>query len=842
MGEVYRARDSRLRREVAIKILPEYFSSNPDRLRRFEQEAHATAALNHPNILAIYDFGSVNSTTYLVTELLQGETLREALRHGSLPIRKAVDLGAQIARGLAAAHDKGIVHRDLKPENLFVMRDGRAKILDFGLAKFTPDAAAAGQMSTVTAKSAPHSVMGTVGYMAPEQVRGREADPRSDIFALGAVLYEMLTGHRGFAKESSAETLAAILREDPRPITQLVPDVPPSLQRVVQRCLEKNPEQRFQSASDLAFALESLSDSAITSGTGTLNPEREGRRLPFVIAAALVLCAAIAITYFATRPPAIPTLSNYIRLTTDGEPKTIFGTDGSRLYLSLGLPLSSRGAAQMSVVGGDLQKLSLIPKDMVPLGISPDGSQLLAARMAAFGAGSPLFSIPLLGGSPRQIGDMLAENTAYSHDGTRLAYTLGGDLFVAGTDGTNPRKIVSAAGPNDYVSAVAWSPRDDRLRFGRSNFTASSSTAMWEVRSDGSGLHLLLARWKLLPLENGELTWTGDGKYFLYASLGQIWMLPQRRSLFSREIKPVQLTSSPLVLSSPTPSRDGKKLYVVGYDQRGELMRYDQKSQQFSPFLGGISAEFSAFSSDGQWVAYVLFPEGTLWRSKVDGTERLQLTSSPSLGVVPRWSPDGKKILVTLYTYQDTEHIFLISPDGGTPQPLLPEDSSGQREGTWSPDGKRIIFSTAPDKSEAGLRLLDLDTHRVETLPGSQGLFSPRWSPDGRCVAALMLGKTNLMLFDFQKQAWRAIPGTDNIGWLNWSKDGNYIYYMAYAATDSIARVRISDGTIETVHDLKGFSATGIWGDSLTLAPDDSPLLLRNTGTHDVYSLDVKEP
>ena len=656
------------------------------------------------------------------------------------------------------------------------------------------------------------------------------------------VLYEMLTGHRGFAKESSAETLAAILREDPRPMSQLVPDVPPSLQRVVQRCLEKNPEQRFQSASDLAFALESLSDSAITSGSGTLKPENERRRWPFVIAATAVLvCAAIAITYFATRPPAVPTLSNYVRLTTDGEPKTIFGTDGSRLYLSLGLPLSSRGAAQMSVAGGDIQNLSIIPEDMVPLCLSPDGLQVLAAKLQVFGAGSPLFSVPIMGGSPRRLGDMLVQNTTLSHDSTRVAYTLGGDLFVANADGSNPRKIVSATSPNDYVSAVAWSPQDDRLRFGHSDFSAAS-TSMWEVRSDGSGLHSLLAHWKRLPSENGDLTWTGDGKFFLYVSLGQIWMLPQQGTLFHREIKPVQLTNSPLVLSSPTPSKDGKKLFVVGYGQRGELVRYDSKSHQFAPFLGGISGEFASFSPDGQWVAYVHYPEGTVWRSKIDGTERLQLTSSPNSGLVPRWSPDGKQILVALYSYQNPEHLFLIARDGGTPVPLFPNDASAMQDGTWSPDGKRIIFSAAPGGAQAELRMVELDTHRVETLPGSQGLFSPRWSPDGRYVAALMLGPTNLMLFDFQKQAWKEISNTSNLGWLNWSKDGGYIYYLFYGAPDSIRRVRISDDSIEVVQDIKEFSPTGIWGDSLTLAPDDSPLLLRNTGTHDVYSLDVKEP
>jgi len=262
MGEVYRARDLVLKRDVAIKVLPPVVSRDPEKLRRFEQEAQAAAALNHPNILAVYRFGVFEGAPYLVSELLEGETLRQLLQRGRLPSRKIIDYGIQIAHGLAAAHGKGIVHRDLKPENLFVSSDGKIKILDFGLAKLTqrqpgPD----GDATTVTGSTEPGMVMGTVGYMAPEQVRGGSIDPRTDIFAFGAVLYEMLAGKRAFQHPTAAETMTAILNEDPPGISQIVPVVAPGMQRVVHRCLEKKPEQRFQSASDLAFALEALSDS-----------------------------------------------------------------------------------------------------------------------------------------------------------------------------------------------------------------------------------------------------------------------------------------------------------------------------------------------------------------------------------------------------------------------------------------------------------------------------------------------------------------------------------------------------------------------------------------------------
>ena len=265
MGEVYRAHDTRLDRDVAIKVLPEYLTTDPERLRRFEQEARATAALNHPNILAVHQMATEGGVSYLVEELLDGETLRERLRRGPIPLRKAIDYAVQIAHGLAAAHDRGIVHRDLKPENLFVTKDGRVKILDFGLARLVSSQNASGDEATVTQKTDPGVVLGIAGYMSPEQVRSKAVDHRADIFAFGTILYEMVTGKQPFRKPTSADTMAAILNEEPSSISQVTPTTPPGMLRVVHRCLEKNPEQRFQSASDMAFVLETLSESA--SGT-----------------------------------------------------------------------------------------------------------------------------------------------------------------------------------------------------------------------------------------------------------------------------------------------------------------------------------------------------------------------------------------------------------------------------------------------------------------------------------------------------------------------------------------------------------------------------------------------
>ena len=273
MGEVYRAHDPRLLRDVAIKVVPLAFARDPERLRRFEQEARAAAVLNHPNILAIHDLGITDQgVPYVVSELLEGDTLRESLRPGQLPIRKAIELTLQMASGLAAAHDKGIVHRDLKPENLFVTRDGRLKILDFGLAKLVRSPGSSGSdASTLPRETATGVVMGTVGYMPPEQIRGIQVDQRSDIFALGAILYEMLSGRRAFSGDTSADTMAAILNQDPRPLSVVNPSVPLALERIVQRCLEKNPNERFHSVRDVAFALEAISDAGL-SGTKYVSP------------------------------------------------------------------------------------------------------------------------------------------------------------------------------------------------------------------------------------------------------------------------------------------------------------------------------------------------------------------------------------------------------------------------------------------------------------------------------------------------------------------------------------------------------------------------------------------
>ncbi len=841
MGEVYRARDSQLHREVAIKVLPLFLAANPDRLLRFEQEARAAAALNHPNILAVYQMGTYAGVPYLVSELLEGETLREILRRGPLPLRKAIDYGVQIAHGLAAAHEKGIVHRDLKPENLFITKEGRVKILDFGLAKVEPpEEAATGQEHTLTLHTNPGVQLGTLGYMSPEQVRGQAVDHRLDIFALGIILYEMVTGTRPFLKPTPADTMSAVLNEEPQSISQLAPDMPLAFHLVVHRCLEKNPEQRFQSASDLAFALEALSDPAASLTARNYRLARLRLRTAGAVLG-IVLCAAV-LGYFWARPSPVPQVANYVQLTHDGQRKSLIGTDGARLYFALGSSGSSasQGIAEMSVSGGEPRRMATLPSpDMVPVSLSPDGSELLVVDGQGVPPKGPLWSFQILGGSPRRLGDITAETAAWSSDGKLLAYTNLGDLFIAHADGTESRKLATVKGD---IKNVIWSPDSAQLRFDTSESIGGLGQRLaWEMPAGGGEPHRLLAGWHNPPDECCG-NWTADGKYFVFQSQGQIWALARKGRLARSEPKPIQLTSSPLLLSSPLPSKDGKRLFVLGQAHRGELMRYDLKSREFAPFLGGISAEYLTFSKDGQWVAYVSYPGGTLWRSKLDGSERLQLTYPPLYVMLPRWSPDGKKIIFFEFEVSSSKpaRSYEVSTGGGNPLPLMPDDPGHQQDPNWSPDGSKIVFGGESGDARSTIRILDLPSRQITTVRDSQGLFSPRWSPNGRYILALSADSTRLLVFDFQTQGWTELA-KGSMGWLNWSRDAQYVYVMDYKGKGAVVRIRLRDHQMQPVVDLKNFMATGRYDGSLALAPDDSPVLLRYAGTQDIYAVDWED-
>jgi Tol biopolymer transport system component len=405
-------------------------------------------------------------------------------------------------------------------------------------------------------------------------------------------------------------------------------------------------------------------------------------------------------------------------------------------------------------------------------------------------------------------------------------------LFLAKSDGTEARKLVSVPG---RLYAPQFSPDETKLRFSVEDPRVGHS--LWEVSTQGTNLHPLLPGLHS-PSDEDYGKWTADGKYFTFESKGQIWGLPEKTGFFRRSTgTPFELTDSPLKLAFPLPSKDGTKLFVVGQRSLGELVRYDAKSGEFLPFLSGISAENVVFSKDGNWVAYVTYPDGLLWRAKVDGSERLRLINPPLHALEPRWSPDGKQIVFYGITPGKIFKIYAVSRDGGTPAQLISDDPDPETTPNWSPDGSKIVFGGGINEDSSAIHVLDLGSHQISTLPNSQGYFGPRWSPDGRYVAAVPRDTLSIVLFDFQTQRWSELTRTP-LGFPNWSADGKYVYFLRIPENPAVLRVRISDHRVEGVADLKGLPITGYWGFSLTLTPDDSPLLLRNIGSQDVYSLD----
>jgi eukaryotic-like serine/threonine-protein kinase len=840
MGEVYRARDSILKREVAIKVLPSFVSRDPDRLRRFEQEAQAAAALNHPNILGVYQLGTFQGAPYLVSELLEGHTLRELLQRGPVPIRKAIEYGVQTARGLAAAHDKGIVHRDLKPDNLFVTKDGRVKILDFGLAKLTQRAPESGTSDpTLTHQGTePGMIVGTAGYMSPEQVRGQAADSRADVFAFGAVLYEMVVGKRAFTKPTSAETMSAILNEEPPAVSQASQNCPPGLQRVVQRCLEKSPEQRFQSASDLAFALEALSESGVSGKTpGPASIQRNSRKPRWWSASLVAILALAACAYLVVirreRAPGLG-ISEYTQLTHDGHVGDVGGTDGSRVYLDRGI---SYPIEQVAVSGGEIEPVLSVSLAKPNLNdVSPDGSTFLVQSYAAgMSLTAPLYSVKILGGTHRYLADVAG--AIWSPDGKSILYVAAdGYLHIMRSDGTDAHKLADVGGQPDSFS---WSPDGRIIRFTRGNL-------LWEISSQGSNLHQLLAGWHTSDQKvcGG---WSPDGEFFFFRarSGAQIWALDDRRGYFRPPSEqPFQLTSGPLHWGNLVLSKDGKKIFAAGYTSRGELARLDPKTSQFQPFLGGISADLVSFSKDGQSVAYVSYPEDILWKANKDGSERVQLSDLPLQPEWLSWSPDGTQILFMAPSPLGNMEAWIVSSQGGSPRRLLPEDNGQQTDPSWSPDGSKIIFATTlqgrNDKSSS-ISILDLATHQRSTLPGSGGMFSPHWSPNGQYIFASSLNLSNLFLFDVKTRRWSTLyKGLFAYG--AWSSDSRFIYFLRYTSDPAaVLRIPVIGGEAKLVVALKDFRYTGTLGLWFGLDPTDAPLMLRDVGTSDIYALTLEQ-
>lgn len=519
-------------------------------------------------------------------------------------------------------------------------------------------------------------------------------------------------------------------------------------------------------------------------------------------------------------------VSKYQQLTHDGHAKSIGGTDGSRVYFTEELPHS---ISEVSVSGGLVEPIPVSLSEPWAGEISPDGSTMLViSQSEGMGPADSLWTLQLVGRSLRRLASGAIES-AWSPDGSRLAYgTATGDIYTVRSDGTGEHKLAS---PGGYIRSVAWSPDGAKLRF-------SKDGVLWDVSSDGSTLHQVLSGWNDSPTQfSGQ--WAEDGRYY-FVSDGQIWALDQRPQ-FGRTppARPVQLTSGPTAWDRPIPARNGHTLFALGRTRRGQLVRLDPKSKQFHPFLGGISAEFVAFTRDAKTVAWVTYPEGTLWKANADGSRPLQLTSPPVYPKSLRWSPDGSHILFVDRTPRGTNGIYILAADGGAPRQLLPEDTENETDPDWASDGMKIVYSTCPTlgaSSNSDLRILDLSTGKSTLVPGSKGLVAPRWSPDGKFISAMTLDSMSMRLLSVRSGQWSPL-NTGSVAFPEWSHDSRYLYYLQWKGEAALARIHPGDAKPQILADVSAEHFTGFYTSWMNLDASDAPLFLRDMGSDEIYAL-----
>ncbi len=875
MGLVYRGEDLKLGRPVALKFLPEEIASDPLVPQRFQREARTASSLNHPNICTIYEVEEHDGQPFIVMELLEGETLRELIARfansaegGSrgIPVPQMLDIAVQIAEGLNAAHQKGIIHRDIKPANIFVDSRGKVKILDFGLAKlvgveaeksrgdqilsgpYLPQLQTTEESSHDLTLSHTGGTKGTAGYMSPEQVRGERLDTRTDVFSFGLILFEMATGKRAFSGNTAEIVQEAILHQQLPHARDLNSELPLALSEIIDKSLQKDRDLRHQSAGEMLEILKREMEETKAHANGnralTLHERPPGRlRATWWAVLALLLLSLAASAYFLVArlgSTDSPRISKYDQITHDGHAKDLRGTDGSRLYFTRRWPTS---IAQVAVTGGTIAPVAVeLPAPWIK-DVSPDGADLLVyCEVDDSHPPESIWIVPVLGGSPHYLVEGVS--AIWSPDGKTIAYSNDqGELDLIQRDGTGKRRLALLGG---HLRDLSWSPDGNTIRFGRDG-------RLWEISAKGSDLHEVLPGWKSdfwgSPIPAARMAywggrWGPDGRFF-FASDGQIWTLVERRG-FSRDRipKPIQLTSGPTLWDKPIPSRDGKKIFATGRTRRGQLVRYDAQSKRFLPFLGGISAEFVSFSSDGRSVAYVSYPEGILWRANRDGSNAIQLTQPPRYPRLIRWSPDGTQILFVDWTAQGVVALYRISAiAGNTPQRLLPEDGEPETNPSWSPDGRQIVYSTNTDWESdlsSNLRILEVASSKVVTIPGSEGLFAPRWSPDGRIIAAQTRDGMTLKLFDIATRRW-SVRYAGPVGFLEWSSNSRTINSWQWQGDQRMVRISIADGKEVQLTDLAGEQYTGFYTAWIGIDPAGMPIFLRDTGSYDIYALSLQQ-
>lgn len=799
MGEVYRARDTRLARDVAIKVLPTAFASDAERLRRFEQEARAAGALNHPNVLTLYDIGTHDGTPFLVTEMLEGETLGERLRAGPLPLRKALEIAIQAAHGVAAAHEKGIIHRDLKPANIFLTGDGQVKILDFGLAKLT-EADSSGlsetQSPTGTAglggQTEAGVVLGTVGYMSPEQVRGKPADARSDIFALGTILYEMLSGRRAFEKDSVADTMAAILKEDPPELAGEGRVISPALERVLRRCLEKNPAQRFQSAQDLAFSLESLSGISTPSAAAISGAKSPSWKWIVPAAAVIVAFCLGAAAWFLSRGAAPQPQPTYHPLTFERGLiyAARFAADGQSVYYSAswnGQPIqlysTNPNAPESRPL--NLRNSTLFAVSPSEMAISMGCKDLLIGDCEG-----TLAVVPLSGGAPREIEDYVL-SADWTPEGSEMAVVRegGGKFRVEFPLG----KVIYES--ETWINFLRISPRGNAVAF--VEYATGASDAGWVVILDRNGKQIARSPEQFISVEG--LAWPPAGN--------DVWCAASMRQGYANAIHALSFTGKDrIVLRLPGMlrlydiSRDGrvllsKDVWRSGLQWRGSG---DNRERDLSWLDSSILMDLS---SDGQNLQFSEFGE-TVGASALAYMRRTD--SSPAVklgyGYTAALSPDGNWVLVA-----DFPPRLVLLPTGvGEVKNLKPYGLQQFASLGWMPGGKEVYFA-GNDGHDWRMYTQDLASGapRAFTPPISvnpQVFESHLLSPDGKFVFARDLNGSGWLYPLVRGEPRPVVRLTADDIWINWSSDGRAAYvYQDEKTHAQVFRIDVSTGKRQLV-------------------------------------------
>jgi Tol biopolymer transport system component len=850
MGEVYRAKDPRLSREVAVKVLPDSLGSDPDRVRRFEQEARAAGQLNHPNVTAVYDVGTDEATgsLYIVSELLEGETLRSRLAGGPLPLRKALDYARQICAGLAAAHEKNILHRDLKPENIFATREGRVKILDLGLAKLTQKETAgdATSLPTATAGTEPGVVLGTLAYMSPEQVRGKTTDARSDIFSFGAVLYEMLSGRRAFHRDSAADTISAILKEEPPDLSATNQSISPGLDRIVRHCLEKNPEERFHSAHDLAFDLESLSGTSGTSAAAASDTAAAGRRRavsPSALAWGIALLAAglaagaLLRGRAAPSEPGSPPRLRYLTHSGDDWHPSV-SPDGKLMAF-----VSSRGDKPRIWIKelSSGSEVALTQGDDVDPSFTSDGSAILFRR---FESNSwTLYRVAVVGGEARRIMGNIADS-ALSPDGRRLAFTRFGShgegqnprwgLWLSAADGGGAKE--TAEFQEEGISDLCWSPDGTRLAAVRQDTRSlRAPPRLVLIENDGTAVR------ELSPVrEPGmikSLQWDPAGEALLYAQVEVISSAMaitgvghlRRREIASERVQTLLSFPGPIGANSFGILGDGRIALDVDLSQQNiqevEMAASASPPRRFVTH-GLVTDRQPIYSPDGGSIVVSSNREGQydLWRvSRTDGALR-RLTEDPGEDWDPAFTPDGKKLL---WSSNRTGHfeIWMSEPDGSGARQVTRDGVDAQNP-TANPDGSWIVYHSGNIAHPGVWRIRPDGTDAVRLVSGE--VNHPEVSPDGRHVLYFwgVAGGRSLRIATFEDgKTVLEIPGVnDSRG--RWMPDGMRFVYLDWAeqitkgpilfiqdfspGTDTTAsRRRLPTGSPETELETFGISPDG---------------------------------